>query len=124
MAAPAAYAEPSASYSDRHAQRAGVKPRSKKKGAGCCGCCGANKIMDMIDDVFEPEAPAPAPQPAPAPMPPPPSHGGFPVPMVAGQIIQIADGRFFVAVYDDALASLKWTPCAIVAPPKPSKKWK
>ena len=123
MAAPAAYAEPSASYSDRHAQRAG-KGRSKKKGAGCCGCCGANKIMDLIDDVFEPEAPAPAPQPAPAPMPPPPSHGGFPVPMVAGQIIQIADGRFFVAVFDDALAALKWTPCAIVAPPKPSKRWK
>ena len=53
---------------------------------------------------------------------------GLGAPSQPGQIVQSpVDLMFYVAVLDDvhvAAGSLKWTPCAIVAPPRPIKKYR
>ena len=55
-----------------------------------------------------------------APPPPPQSFAGLPLPKFAGEIVQSpADYLFYVAVWtDETCRLLKWTPCAILAPPK------
>ena len=66
-------------------------------------------IPDAID--YDGDGIADAPLPSAAALP-----AGFINPTVAGQIFQI-DGKFYVAIYDDAIRALKWTPAAVVAPP-------
>ena len=59
--------------------------------------------------------------------PPQPTQGGMPAPLQPGEIKQSPyDLKFYVSVFDGEPAAgvLKWTACAIVAPPKPIKKYK
>ena len=72
--------------------------------------------------LLEPPPPLPPLPPPPPPPPAPAAAPGFASPMVAGQIIEM-DGRYYVAVLDDAAATLIWRPCAILAPQKPKRSF-